>query len=183
MTDSRPTILVVEDERMLCDLFASWLESEYDVLVAYDGETALEKLSDDVDMALLDRRMPGLSGDEVLSELRDQGYEFPVAMVTAVDPDFDIVDMGFDDYLVKPIEQDDLLTLVEELISLPTYEDAIQQYFQLASKKAALEASKSEAELANSDEYTALIEEYEDVKSVADSQIQDIDAEEGFSQL
>ncbi|AHG01250.1 hypothetical protein HALLA_02410 (plasmid) [Halostagnicola larsenii XH-48] len=181
--ESTPTVLIVEDEQMLGDLFATWLEPEYNVRVENDGEQALEHLDGEIDMALLDRRMPGLSGDEVLDVIRERGFEFPVAMVTAVQPDFDIVEMGFDDYLVKPVDQDALLSLVGTLISLPSYEDAIQQYFQLASKKAALEASKSDSELESSDEYSQLLEQYAQAKRQADQKIETIADDIDFSEL
>ena len=178
-----PTVLIVEDERMLGNLFETWLEPEYNVQVENDGEQALNHLDEEIDMALLDRRMPGLSGDEVLEAIRDRGFEFPIAMVTAVEPDFDIVEMGFDDYLVKPVEQDALCSLVDNLVSLPAYEDAVQQYFQLTSKKAALEASKSDAELESSDEYTRLLDRYAQAKRRADETIETIADDITFADL
>ncbi|MDJ1433732.1 response regulator [Halostagnicola sp. A-GB9-2] len=181
--ETSPTVLIVEDERMLGDLFATWLEPEYDVRVAYDGEDALELVDEHVDMAILDRRMPGLSGDEVLEAIRGRGFDFPIAMVTAVDPDFDIVEMEFDDYLVKPIERGALLSLVSDLVSLPTYEEAVQEYFQLASKKAALEAAKTETELASSEEYTELLDQYTQAKHRADTTIETIADDLDFADL
>ncbi|MFB6198617.1 MAG: response regulator transcription factor, partial [Halobacteriaceae archaeon] len=85
------TVLVVEDERNLADLFGTWLEGEYDVRVSYTGEDALEEFDDGVDVVLLDRRMPDISGDEILKEINQSVHECQVAMVTGVDPDFDIV--------------------------------------------------------------------------------------------
>ncbi|MDY7082664.1 MAG: response regulator, partial [Halobacteria archaeon] len=61
-----PTIVVVDDEQAVADMYYEWLEGEYDVKKAYDGEEALEKIDQDTDLVLLDRRMPGMSGDEVL---------------------------------------------------------------------------------------------------------------------
>lgn len=178
-----PTILVVEDEQTLGELFETWLEPDYDVRLANDGEQALEQLDDEVDMALLDRRMPGMPGGNVLERIRERGFEFPVAMVTGVDPDFDIVEMDIDDYLVKPVEREELRSLVETLVSLPTYEDALQQYFQLASKKAALETSKSDTELDSSEEYTALLEEYTRAKRRADTEAATMAGDLSFSEF
>ncbi len=92
--------------------------------------------------------MPGLSGDEVLEQIRDRDLNSRVVMVTAVKPDFDIIDMGFDDYLVKPVSKDDLYTTVEGMLSRIEYDNQMQEYFSLVSKKAVLEAEKDEAELA-----------------------------------
>lgn len=142
-----PTVLVVDDEPDVADAYAAQLSAGYHVKTAYSGEEALEKLGSDVDVVLLDRRMPGVSGDDVLEEIREMGIECRVAMVTAVDPDFDILDMGFDDYVVKPVSRDDLYETVDRLLTYSSYDDTFQQYFSLVSKRAALQTSKSQSAL------------------------------------
>lgn len=183
MNESPSTVLVVEDERRLADLFAEWLSEEYDVITAYDGEQALDYLDAPIDAAILDRRMPGLSGDDVLNEIRARGIECPVAMVTAVDPDFDIVEMGFDDYIVKPVRRSDLLSLLDNLFQSRQYEDAVQRYYQLSSKKAALEAAKSKMELERSDEYTTLVKQCKRAKAEADAEISSLANSREFTEL
>lgn len=177
------TVLIVEDEQGLADLYTTWLEDEYVVRTAYGGESALSQLDDTVDVVLLDRRMPDLTGDEVLDELRSRGTDCRVAMVTAVEPDFDVIEMGFDDYIVKPVTADDLVELIDRLLDLESYDDSIQQYYQLASKKAALEGTKSEEELADSEEYAALVDEFERVRARTDAMIEDMSADELFDLL
>jgi len=59
-------------------------------------------IDETVDVVLLDRMMPGMSGQEVLAAIRERGLDCRVAMVTAVDADFDVIEMGFDEYLGKP---------------------------------------------------------------------------------
>ena len=151
-----PVVLVVEDEPDLADLYSRWLSEECAVRTALDGEQALTALDEDLDVVLLDRRMPGLTGDEVLERIRERRLDCRVAMVTAVDPDFDIVEMGFDDYLEKPVTRDDLVGTVECLASLSSYDREVRELFSLASKKATLEAEKPPHELTESDEYTRL---------------------------
>ena len=161
MTPSPPHILVVEDETELAELFAEWLSEEYDVEVATDGETALELVDDDTDVVLLDRRMPGLSGDEVLETIRERGLDPRVAMVTAVEPDFDVLDMGFDDYVVKPLFRADIQRLVGGLLERDAYDRQLSELFSTASKLAALESHKEPDELADSEEYRRLEAELE----------------------
>ena len=73
---SPPTVLVVEDGTALADAFADWLRRDYDVRVAYSGETALEiPVNTPIDVVLLDRHLPDVSGDEVLVTLRDRGLD------------------------------------------------------------------------------------------------------------
>jgi len=143
MSDDPPLVLVVEDERDLSELYRTWLAKSYRVRTAHDGRTALDELGEDVDIVLLDRRMPDLSGDEVLDRIRERGLDCRVAMVTAVEPDVDIVEMAFDDYLVKPVTEEELLGTTENLRIRDEYDDGVKQLFSLASKKALLEARKT----------------------------------------
>ncbi|WP_290815969.1 HalX domain-containing protein [Halovivax sp.] len=151
-----PHVLIVEDEPDLANLYAAWLDASCGVETAYDGNEALDAIDEHVDVVLLDRRMPGLSGDTVLDAIRDRGLDCRVAMVTAVEPDFDIIGMGFDDYLVKPVSKDDLLSVIDQLLLRSTYDEQLQQYFSLAAKKALLDAQKTQAELRSSREYATL---------------------------
>lgn len=77
-------------------------------------------------------------------------------MVTAVEPDFDIIGMGFDDYLVKPVSKAELHHVIEQLLLRSTYDEQLRTLFALASKKALLDGEKNEAELAASREYDEL---------------------------
>lgn len=88
-----PVVLIVDDERDLANSFRSLLEDDYTVRVAYNAETALDLYDGAVDVALLDRHMPGMSGDEVLQHIRDKPGDCGVGMLTAVDPTPDIADM------------------------------------------------------------------------------------------
>jgi DNA-binding response OmpR family regulator len=154
--DDTPTVLIVDDEEDVVDIYELSLSREYDVRTAYDGTEALQQVDETVNAVLLDRRMPGLSGDEVLAEIRSRGIDVRVAMVTAVDPDFDVVEMGFDAYLTKPVGDDELHETVEELLELAAYDDRSKELFAIAEKMALLETRKAKAELAGSDEYERL---------------------------
>jgi len=155
-SEAEPTLLVVDDEEEVADVYALKLEREYTVRKAYGGEEALEKVDDDVDVVLLDRRMPDRSGDEVLAAIRDRGLDCRVIMITAVDPDFDIIDMDFDDYLCKPVESDDLLSAVEQQLTASEYDERLTEYFELTSKLALLEAEKTPQELDENEDIETL---------------------------
>lgn len=160
MTSHSPpdtTVLVVDDESGIRDLLEAWLEDDYEVLSAGDGKQALDLLDESIDVALLDRRMPGVTGDDVLRTIRDRGYTFPVAMITAVSPDVDIVDMAFDDYVVKPVTKSDVRSVVETLLQRVTYDERSREFFRLASKKARLESSEM-VDHRESEEYDDLVE-------------------------
>ena len=167
----RPTVLVVDDKPDVADTYSIWLQESYDVRTAYGGYEALELLDEgaDVDVVLLDRRMPGLHGDEVLESIRSRNPACRIAMVTAVEPDFDIIEMGFDTYLVKPVFGDDLHGTIEQLLTRASYEDGVREYFALASKRAVLEDEKTERELSGHDEYDDLLARINSKRAELDS--------------
>jgi len=130
------------------------IRERYETRVAYGGREALESMDETVDAVLLDRRMPDVHGDEVLAEIRDRGYDCVVVMTTAVDPDLNILEMDFDDYLSKPIETETLLaTLDQQLDSRRSSDPKLEEFFSVVSKLEVLESELTPAELAHSDEY------------------------------
>lgn len=159
-----PVVLVVEDERPVADLFSTWLKQEYQVRTAYTGEEALELADAEVDAILLDRRLPDISGDEVLGRLRERGIDCRVAMVTAVDPDFDVLKLDIDEYITKPVDREDLLGVVEELLKRDSLDTHVREYLALASKKSSLEQEKTPNELRSHPEYTSLLDELTQVR-------------------
>jgi DNA-binding response OmpR family regulator len=172
------TVLVVEDERELADLFADWLSETYRVRTAYSAEEALDELDASVDVVLLDRRLPEQSGDDVLDEIRETGYDCKVAMVTAVDPDFDTLELGFDAYVVKPIERDELDSLVSRLLARSLYSEEVQAYFALASKRATIETSESAEELSADSRYRQLCEDVQEMRDDLDQLVTELDEED-----
>jgi DNA-binding response OmpR family regulator len=114
-------ILLVEDEKKVASFIARALrENAYAVDIAENGEKALE-LSMDItyDAILLDVRLPGLSGIQVCRELRQQGTQAPVLMLTArslVEQRVEGLDAGADDYLTKPFVLAELLARVRALV-------------------------------------------------------------------
>jgi DNA-binding response OmpR family regulator len=175
MTDGQTTILVVDDERDIADLYTTWLEMDCEVRTAYGGEEALQKVDEDVDIVFLDRQMPDYAGDEVLERIRDRGLDCRVVMVTAVDPDFDIVSMEFDDYLTKPVMREDLSDAVESMRERDDYDQTLQEYFALTSKKATLEAEKTPSELQESTEYQEMVDRVDELESEADTAVSGLD--------
>ncbi len=110
-------ILVVEDDATIRRGLRDALRSEgYDVLEAADGGAGLALgLTEDPDLVVLDLMLPGLDGFEVLRRLREDGVETPVLVLTARALERDRVrglDLGADDYLVKPFGLAELLARV-----------------------------------------------------------------------
>ena len=181
MSQGSPVVLVVDDNRAIANTYTAFLSDEYDVRTAYNGKEALEELDETVDVVLLDRRMPEVSGDAVLEEIESRQLDCRVVMLTAVDPDFDIIDMGFDEYLVKPIEREELNEVVSEMLERATYDDDFRRFLALVSKKATLETEKSSAELEASDEYAKIKQRLDDRRDQVGVDMSDL--EESFSDV
>ncbi|WP_424002937.1 response regulator [Haloarcula salina] len=164
----RAKVLVVDDESDVADTYARQLRDRYTVETAYSGEEALDRLDPSVDVVLLDRRMPDRTGDEVLSAIRDDRHDARVAMVTAVEPDFDIIEMPFDDYVVKPVTEADLVETVERLLRYADYEERLRECYSLTAKYAALQSSKPDATLEESEEFADLEAELTAVRAELD---------------
>lgn len=110
-------ILIVEDEKPIADILSFNLKREsYDVLVAYDGQDAVEKaFSENPDLILLDVMLPKKDGFQVLREIR-QKLNTPVLMVTAKEEEVDKVlglELGADDYITKPFSMRELVARVK----------------------------------------------------------------------
>ncbi|BDG49227.1 transcriptional regulatory protein WalR [Parageobacillus sp. KH3-4] len=109
-------ILVVDDEKPIADILQFNLQKEgYEVICAYDGEEALQKVEEVMpDLILLDIMLPQKDGMEVCREVRKK-YDMPIIMLTAKDSEIDKVlglELGADDYVTKPFSTRELLARV-----------------------------------------------------------------------
>lgn len=114
-------ILVVEDDRKVASFLEKGLREEgYAVDVAHDGPDGLLKARVyDYDLLILDVMLPGMSGLEIIRDLRSRENAVPALMLTARDAREDVVlglDAGADDYLAKPFGFDELLARIRALL-------------------------------------------------------------------
>lgn len=158
---AQPVVLVIDDEPDLIEILKLWLSDSYEVRAASSGEAGLDALDDTIDVVLLDRRMPGVSGDEVLSEIRDRGGEYQVGFVTATDPGFDLINLAFDTFVMKPLDEDTVIDTVERLLARIAYDDTVQERYTVAETLSLLDERKTEGERATSERYQRLRERFE----------------------
>ena len=114
------TVLVAEDEKNLQLLIQAQLKPYYTVLTADNGEEALAIIeSQHIDLLIADIMMPKMDGIELLKELRRDGFQFPVLLLTAKQTIMDKREgfkTGADDYLTKPVIYEELLLRIEALL-------------------------------------------------------------------
>jgi DNA-binding response OmpR family regulator len=166
MSGSDPTILVVDDEPRFVEAHRRWLEDHYEVRTAADGDEALDAVDETVDVVLLDRRMPTLSGLDVLAKIRDRGLDCVVVVVSSVKPSVEIIDNQFDDYLIKPTDQETLISLIEAWLDVCGHEQR-REYRVLESKRRMLETHESGQRLADNDTYTDLTDRLDTLQAAS----------------
>ncbi len=128
-------VLIVEDEESIVDILSFNLEKVgYDVVVAMDGKSGLEKiLSENPDLVLLDWMLPEMDGIDVCKQARSRGSLVPIVMLTAREDEEDKIaglESGADDYITKPFAIRELLARVQAnirrsvmpAVTLPTSE-------------------------------------------------------------
>jgi two-component system copper resistance phosphate regulon response regulator CusR len=117
-------VLVVEDDRTVGQFVQRGLEEQrYNVDLVSEGQAGLERASSaEYDVIVLDLRLPGLSGVDVLRTMRDRGITTPVLVLTAqdaVESKVQALRTGADDYVTKPFAFEELLARVEALVRRP----------------------------------------------------------------
>jgi two-component system alkaline phosphatase synthesis response regulator PhoP len=117
MKDKR--ILIIEDDKKICDLLRIYLEKEgYETVAAYDGNAGLEMFNGtNPDFIVLDLMLPGIDGNEVARKIRS-GSNVPILMLTAKSEEIDKVlglEIGADDYMTKPFSPKELVARVKAI--------------------------------------------------------------------
>ena len=113
-------ILVVDDDKNICELLRLYLEKEgYGVILSHDGEEAVVKFNAlKPDLILLDVMLPGLDGWQVCREIRKKS-NVPIIMLTAKGETFDKVlglELGADDYVVKPFDTKEIVARIKAVL-------------------------------------------------------------------
>ena len=112
-------ILIVDDEPDIRAILRYNLEKEgFAITEAVDGNDALDKLSKDLDLAILDIMMPGKDGYDVCRKIREQGNTLPIVFLTAMDREFDELkglEVGADDYVRKPFSPKMLIARINAI--------------------------------------------------------------------
>ena len=121
MTEAKKTIMIVEDDVKLAEATKEYLERyNFNVLVEYRGDVAVERiLREKPDFVILDYMLPHKDGKSIVREVRSQ-FNNPIIIVTAHEDELDEIislEIGVDDYLVKPVKPRNLLARITNLFN------------------------------------------------------------------
>ena len=118
---AKTKVLAVDDERNITEILKAYLERErYEVTTAHTGQEALQiAQNENPDLIILDLMLPGMSGEEVLQQLRRDGSRVPVIMLTAktaLEDKLYGLSIGADDYIVKPFSSQEVVARVKTIL-------------------------------------------------------------------
>jgi len=112
-------ILLLEDDALLSKILTKHLKKSYEVTPLYDGDSALSKVEEEkFDLLILDSNVPGISGLELIKELRSYNDTTPIIMITAYQDTLHLKNAftnGCNDYIKKPFELDELDMRIENI--------------------------------------------------------------------
>jgi DNA-binding NarL/FixJ family response regulator len=119
--------------------------------------------------------MPGMAGDDVIKRIDDWELEFQVILVSAIDPDTDIIDLPFDGYLTKSVSKDELLDAVEQVFLKQRYEELVAEYNAAAETYDVLREAYSRSELEGNEEFAELEDRMAELEAEFDETIEKLD--------
>ncbi len=120
MSESCSKVLLVDDDKNICELIKLYLDKEnFESVLAYDGKIALSLFEkEQFDLVLLDVMLPGKNGFEICKDIRKKS-DCPIIMLTAKDESFDKIkglELGADDYIVKPFEMKEVMARIKAVL-------------------------------------------------------------------
>ena len=123
--------------------------------------------------------MPTFSGEEILERICERDLDCQVGMLTGVEPDFDVREMEFDTYVLRPVDGQTLRETVDALVVRSQFDRQLREYYLLVSKKVTL-CRRKEEKLRTSDKYAKLIGRIEGVREELDSTFAQLDEKQAF---
>ncbi|MFC6723760.1 HalX domain-containing protein [Halobium palmae] len=142
--ESNAAILIVSGNRERGERCASYLRPAYEVTTATDVESARAALDREIDVVFVDDDLPDGSGEDVVRVLRGRDVRARAAVFTPSVPQDDVADRGFDEFLVTPVADDELVAAVERLLDLLAYDEKLRESAELASERASMAAGTAE---------------------------------------
>lgn len=158
MTGTAGTVLAADDDSDMRSLYRCWLAPSYDVRLAADGDEALRKLDETVDVVVLDREMPGRDGVDVAHELERRETDAAVVMISGVEPGVDLLEVPVDDYLRKPSSRETVTAHIERAAAITECSDRHRRLIASDRRRKIVEAAVSRPRLAEDPRYQRTVD-------------------------
>jgi DNA-binding response OmpR family regulator len=136
--ERRPSVLILEDERMVATILAEYFTDSYDTRHVSTGHEAIEAHGEATDVVVVDRKLEGMSGDDAAERIREEDARQLVLCVSGIEPDDDVYELAYDDYVHKPVAEAEVRTRLELLLDRSGLEPPAREYLSLRSKQVAL---------------------------------------------
>ncbi|ESS08232.1 MAG: response regulator containing CheY-like receiver, AAA-type ATPase, and DNA-binding domain protein [uncultured archaeon A07HN63] len=166
--NDEPTVVIVDDEERVAKCYKLFINDRYEAHIATGGQEAVDTLTREVEVILLDRRMPEMHGHEVLDHIHAEDYDCRVIIISALDPDMEVLDYQFSKYLKKPIVKEQLLDTIEQVRMLDRYETLLTEYYQAVEKYSIMQSEFTSATLENNTQFQELEEDISHLRAEID---------------
>lgn len=166
---ARTRAFIIGDDRRVVETYEGWLADDYDVRTAGSGEAVLERMTEfKTDVVVLERRTPGLSGDEVATRLSENGYDAQAIVVTATLSSPETATPHTLNYVTKPIGKERPRSTVETATPIRTDDDDITELLALIARQQAVKRAVPTDERVASDEFDRLMSKIDDPQDSID---------------
>lgn len=172
-------VLVVMGIEHIAETYEQSLQDEYEVDTAVGLEEAFAVIDEDHDVVILDRQLSQDTDVVVVDELQKQGVDCRIILVFDEEPQTSVLELGCTDYIVTPVDGQELNETVRRVIQIGEYVDRRRELGSKKLTRNVMEVEHSESELASDDTYRELTAEIERLESVVD----DIEAELGLEDV
>lgn len=175
---SRPPILVVvSGDRRQVNHFAAILRDGYELRRAYDGIQAEELVDENVDILLVDPATLALEYDRYMVGLRERGVDCRAALIVGPEVHSTVLAADVDDYVIRLALAESVRMTVDRLAAVATYDGDLREFYELARRKAQLEARLSPEEMETHSEYAELMAELAGYWDLLDAGLRDLDSD------
>lgn len=183
MSTDRTRVLVVEDDARRAGQYALWMPDHWSASVVETGEEALSAVDPGTDVVVVGGEPPDQSAYRLLRRLRSRGYECQTLLVGMEEPDLEFADHGADELLSTPVDESSFQSTLRRLADRVAYDERLKEYYSLVSKKAVMEARRSPAELADSEEYDRLVERTQEMNDSLDEMLAGISETDDYGSV
>lgn len=152
----------------IAETYEQALQDEYEVDTATSVEEALDVIDEDHDVVILDRQLSQETDLVIVDELQKQGVDCRIVLVFDEEPTASVLELGCTDYLVTPVDGQELTETVGRVVQIGEYVDRRRELGSKKLTRNVMEVEHSESELADDDTYQELTAEIERLESAVD---------------